>query len=193
MSSPRSEVTRLLESWNQGDPEALPRLIPLVFDDLRSIARGYFAREDADHTLQPTALVHEVYVRLSSDPSVRRIHWEDSGHFFRIAARMMRRLLVDHARYRHAKRRGGEGVKVPLDEEIPLPIRHAPEDVLAVDEALERLQALKPRQSEVVELKFFGGLTIEEIGEVLEIKPTTVKQDWKIARAWLVRELRNEP
>ncbi len=191
MAATDNEVPRLLESWNQGDPEALERLMPLVFDDLRSIARRYLAREDTDHILQPAALVNEVYLRLVGDQRLRGVHWEDSAHFFRFAARMMRRLLVDHARQRYAKKVRGDADNLPLDEEIPLPIPHAPEDILAVDEALERLQELKPRQGQVVELKVFVGLTIKEIGEVLGVKPTTVKKDWAIARAWLLRELQS--
>ncbi len=190
MATTDDEVTRLLEAWNQGDPEALEHLMPLVFEDLRASARRCFAREGADHTLQPTALVNEVYVRLNGKGSLRQIQWEDRRHFFRFAARMMRRLLMDHARQRQAAKRGGDAVKVPLPEEIPLPVRHTPEELLALGEALDRLRELEARQAEVVELRGFVGLKNHEIAKTLGIGLTTVKADWRSARAWLVRELR---
>lgn len=186
MARPNDEVTRLLEAWTRGDPQALEKLMPLVVDDLRSIASKYFEREDPDHTLQPTALVNELFMRLIER---RSVHWKNPSHFFRAAARMMRRLLVDHARHRHAAKRGGNAVKLPFTDEIPFSGHYAPADLIALDEALERLKTMEPRQSEVVELKWFVGLTIEEIAETLGIKPTTVKSDWRIARAWLVHEL----
>lgn len=187
MASHETEVSHLLEAWNQGDPEALETLMPLVVDDLRSIARKYFEREDPGHTIQPTALVNELYLRLVDR---RTVHWESPRHFFGAAAQIMRRLLVDHARHRQAAKRGGGAPKLPVDEDLPVFARHAPEEILALDEALGRLETLEPRQSQVVTLKSFVGLTIPEIAQTLGIGPTAVKSDWRFARAWLERELR---
>lgn len=188
MAIPEDEVTRLLEAWNQGDPQALEKLMPLVFDDLRSIARRYFAREDPDHTLQTTALVNELYLRLAGRDSVR---WKSASHFFGSAANMIRQLLVDHARHRDAAKRGGGDPRIPLPEDFPVPTGLTIEELLALDEALHRLQELNPRQAQVVELKHFSGLTIAEIAEVLGVRLTTVKADWRLAKAWLKRELGN--
>ncbi len=190
MACPREDdVTQLLERWNRGDPQALEELMPLVVDELRSIARAYFRHENRDNTWRPTALVNELYLRLADRRSVQ---WRGSKHFFCIAAELMRQLLVDHARYRQAAKRGGGAVKLPIAEEIPLPRQSEPLDLIALNDAFERLEAVAPRQARVVELKCFIGLTIQEIGETLEVKPTTVKKDWRIARAWLVSELRHE-
>lgn len=189
MASHESEMARLLDAWNEGDEEALERLMPLVIDDLRSIARRYFRREDPGHTLQPTALVNELYLRLAGQKAV---HWKSASHFFGTAAQMMRRLLVDHARRHQTAKRGGDAVKLPLDEDLPYLHRHDPEEILALEDALNRLGALEPRQSQVVSLKFFAGLTNAEIAKTLGVGLTAVKSDLRIARAWLIRELRGE-
>ncbi len=186
MARSKQEVTQLLEAWNLGDPQALEKLMPLVIDEFRSIAGALFNREDGANTLQPTALVNELFLRFVE---CRGVQWKNRKHFFRAAAQIMRRLLVDHARHRHAVKRGGDGVRVPFAEGMPLSLRGDPEDLIALDEALERLEAMEPRQSRVVELKCFVGLTIEEIADNLGIKPTTVKKDWRVARAWLVHQL----
>ncbi len=188
IASPRKSITQLLEEWNRGDPQALEMLIPLVVDELRVIARRYFKRGNRDDTWQPTALVNELYIRLSGR---RTVHWRDSQHFFCVAAQLMRRLIVDRARHRRTAKRGGGVVKLPLDQGIPLPRCDDPADLIALDDALERLKTVAPLQSRVVELKCFAGLTISEIAEALGIKPTTVKKNWRIARAWLVRKLRH--
>ena len=189
MPPAEDDVFQLLQSWNDGEPRALEKLIPLVIDDLRAIARRYFAREDRDHTLQPTALVNEVFLRLRDR---RSVDWHDPSHFFKFAARTMRRLLVDHARNRQAAKRGGEAVKVSLDDEMPFdPLAPDPAVLLALDEALDRLKERHERQCEVVELKFFVGLTILEIARTLDVRPTTVKSDWTAARAWLAYRLRS--
>lgn len=179
------EATVLLEAWSRGDLEALERLMPLVVDELRRIAARHFESEDPGHTLQPTAVVNELYLRFAGR---RTVQWKGRAHFFSVAAQMMRRLLVDHARSRRAGKRGGSAAKVTLDEESAL----SPErdlDLIALDEALSRLEGMDSRQSRIVELKCFAGLTIEEIAEALELGPTTVKQEWKTALLWLRHEL----
>jgi RNA polymerase sigma factor (TIGR02999 family) len=179
------EVTQLLQDWSRGDPAALERLIPLVFDDLRRIAIRCLRGESQGHTLQPTALVNEVYLRLIGQ---RQTHWESRSQFFSFAALLMRRILVDHAKGRQAAKRGGGVAKVPLDEAIDLPETRGV-DLVALDEALSRLAEIDRRQSRIVELRFFMGLSHEEIADVLEISVTTVKREWKLARLWLFREL----
>lgn len=178
-------VTRLLESWNRGDKSALDRLTPLVYRELRRLAAAYIRRERQDHTLQPTALVHEAYMRLVDQT---HIHSANRSHFFAIAANLMRQILVNHAERHKAAKRGG-GNKVPLEDNAA--IAGPPKvDVLALNQALEKLAKLDPRQSRIVELRFFGGLTEEEIAEVLGVSPITVKRDWRTARAMLHNELR---
>jgi RNA polymerase sigma-70 factor, ECF subfamily len=164
------------------------RLMPLVYDHLRKLAAVHFRRERGDHTLQPTALVHEAYVRLVDQRAVR---WQNRAHFIGIAAHLMRRILIDHARSRDALKRGGAYEKVLLDEllEPPAPDGSASIDVLALDEALTRLTEIDPQQGRIVELRFFGGLTVEETATVLEISPATVKRDWRLAKVWLHREM----
>lgn len=184
MSCPRSDVTRLLDAWSGGDPEALDRLMPLVVGDLRQVAAKYLAGEDAAHTLQPTALVNEVYLRLAGR---RTVHWQNRAQFFAVAAEIMRRILVDHARRRKRAKHGHGLLRVPLDESIPLPEDDL--DLIALDAALDRLAAIDPRQSRVVELRYFAGLTIEETAAVLECSPMTVKREWRTARLWLFDEL----
>jgi RNA polymerase sigma factor (TIGR02999 family) len=185
MSTPSPDVTRLLQDWSHGDPLALERLIPLVFEDLRQIAGRMFQRESDGHTLQPTALVNEVYLRLMDQ---RKIRWQNREQFFGVAALMMRRILVDYAKGRQAAKRGSGAPKVPLDETIAVPELRGV-DVVALDDALSRLARIDPRQGRIVEMRFFMGLSHEEIAEVLEISVTTVKREWRTARLWLFREL----
>jgi len=189
VSVPASDVTRLLQDWRQGDEEARERLISQVYDDLRRLARGQLARERSGHTLQPTALVHEAYLRLIDQD---RVQWQNRAHFFALAATMMRRILVSHARKKHAAKRGGDAVPVTLDEALDADRPGPAVDVVALDEALEALADLDRRQARIVELRFFGGLTIRETAEVLDVSPATVKLDWQMARAWLYRELGGE-
>ena len=179
------EVTRLLAALNEGDGEALPALLPLVYDEPHGLATRYLRHERRALTLQPTVLVHEAYLRLVGQ---RAVHWQNRAHFFGIAAQAMRRILVDHARAHRALKRGGRREDVPLDEVMV----SAPEqavDVLLLDEALARLAAVDPRQARLVELRFFGGLTVEETAAVLDMSATTVKREWRVARAWLHREM----
>jgi RNA polymerase sigma factor (TIGR02999 family) len=181
------DVTGLLVAWSHGDADANDRLIEAVYAELRGLARGYLRRERPDHSLAPTALVHEAYLRLVDQ---RRVPWQNRAHFFAIAAHVMRRLLVDHARAHGAAKRGS-GHRVPL---LDLDVAVEPEDfdVIALDAALARLAAFDSRQSRLVELRFFGGLTGDEIAAVLGVAPITVKRDWALAKAWLFRELRGE-
>jgi RNA polymerase sigma factor (TIGR02999 family) len=182
-----SGITQLLIAWSGGHREALDQLVPLVYDDLRRLAAGYMGREPAGHSLQPTALVHEAYVRLVDQ---RRVQWRNRAHFFGVAAGMMRRILVDHARAVRAEKRGGglERVTLAGDE---LMAADGPDevDVLALHESLERLAAFDGQQERIVELRYFGGLTIEETAEVLDISAATVVREWTIAKAWLLANL----
>ena len=179
------EPTRLLSDHTQGDPDSASRLMPMVYDQLRGLAAAYMRRERPDHTLRPTALVHEAYLKLIDNT---RIDWQGKAHFFAMAATQMRRILVDHARAHAAEKRGGDLERVTLAEDIGIGPDDAM-DVLAVDEALERLQRKSPRQSRVAELRVFAGLEIEEIALALDVSGRTVKRDWQVARAWLRREL----
>jgi len=181
------EVTELLLDWRRGDAAALDQLIPMVYDDLRRVAARQLRGERTDHTLQPTALVHEAYGRLVGAD----ITWTDRAHFFAIAARTMRRVLVDHARAHDREKRGGGAVRVTLDENLAVDAGR-PEDVLALDAALEQLAEVDPRKAEVVQLHFFGGLTYDQIAEALGISPATVDRDLRMARAWLFRKLSGE-
>ena len=185
-SEPSKEVTRLLASWSRGDVEAREALIPLVYGELRRLAASYLRRERSDHTLQPTALVHEAYMRLVEQKSVQ---WQNRGHFFAITAQLMRRILVDHARTHLADKRGSGAPKVPLTEAIVMS-QERPSELLALDEGLTRLAALDPQQARVVELRIFGGLTVEETAGVLGISAATVKRNWSMAKAWLSQEIR---
>ena len=182
---PRVEVTQLLHSWRAGDADAPERLMPLVYEELRRQARDYLRRERADHTLQPTALVHEAYLRLIGDSGVS---WQNRAHFHAIAARLMRRILVDHARAHNTGKRGGLAPKFSLDEARALPCESTA-DLLALDGVLEDFARTYPRKSEVVELKFFGGLETKEISEVLQVSEKTVLRDWNFAKLWLCRAL----
>jgi RNA polymerase sigma factor (TIGR02999 family) len=180
------EVTRLLIAWNEGDRAAVERLMPLVYGELRRIAERQFRRERAGHTLQPTAVVHEAYFRLVDQT---RVTWKNRGHFFAIAAQAMRRILIDHARAREADKRGGREERVTLDLGIASPEPADDVDLLALDEALVRLKALDEPQARIVELRFFGGLSIDETAEVMETSPSSIKREFRSARAWLFREL----
>jgi len=180
------EVTRLLLAWNAGDKAALERLMPLVYAELRQLAERHFRKERPGHTLQPTAIVHEAYFRLIDQT---RVTWKNRGHFLAIASQAMRRILIDHARGRGAEKRGGQAERVTLDPAIASPEAAREVDVLALDEALERLKVLDAGQAQVVELRFFGGLTIEEAAEVMAISPSSAKRDFRSAKAWLYREL----
>ncbi|HUO07036.1 MAG TPA: sigma-70 family RNA polymerase sigma factor [Phycisphaerae bacterium] len=188
MAELREDVTVVLEQMRNGDKNAADKLLPLVYDEFRALARHYLAQERANHTLQPTALVHEAYMKLVDQT---RVDWQGRSHFFAVAAQAMRRILVDHARSRQRDKRGGGRARVILDEAVALSPQKD-EDVLALDEALERLAALDPRQAKVVELRFFGGLSVEEVAEALGVSKRTVEGDWTFARAWLSRELRDE-
>jgi len=179
------DVTQILQDWGEGDREAVAKLMPLVYEELRRLARHYLQRERADHTLQATALVHEAYLRLVDEKNVT---WQNRAHFYGIAARLMRRILVDHARVHNAVRRGGLEKKLSLEEAQALPNAGAT-DLVVLDGALQNLAKIYPRKSEVVELKFFGGLEAKEIAEVLHISEKTVLRDWSFAKLWLCREL----
>ena len=182
-----AEVTQLLHQWKAGDVRAFDRLLPLVYDELKRIASRQLGGESAGHTLHTTALVHEAYVRLAGAD----VQWEGSSHFMRIAARAMRRVLVDHARRRKSQKRGSGAVAMGLDTlEGVLPAEARPDDLLDLDEALERLLALEERKGRIVELHYFGGLSYEEVADALEISPATVHRDLRMARAWLFKELK---
>jgi len=186
-SSPSKQaITVLLRAWGEGDEQSLEKLTPLVYAELRRVARRFMARERSGHTLQATALVNEVYVRLVD---VKNVSWQDRAHFFAVCARMMRRILTDFARARHYMKRGGGAPRTSLHEGL-VAGQERSKDLLAVDDALTALAALEPRKSQVVELRFFGGLSLEETSEVLKVSPETVMRDWKFAKAWLARELR---
>lgn len=188
-----ADVTQLLVRWSAGDAGALERLLPLVYGELRRIASNQLRHERPDHTLAPTALVHELYFRLVDQS---RTSWQNRAHFFGLAAQLMRRILVDHARAQQAEKRGGLVTRISLDEmleedgEPSGKDADAAADVLAIDDALERLAALDPDQARIVELRFFGGLTVDETASVLKRSPRTVKREWRLARAWLYRALR---
>jgi RNA polymerase sigma factor (TIGR02999 family) len=175
----------LLLAWGDGDKEALDKLVPLVYDDLRRMARRYMRGQRDGHTLQTTALVNEAYVRLIDSS---RVKWHDRTHFFAISARLMRRVLIDFARAKNSLKRGGEQIQITLAEEIEAPMEKET-DLVALDEALRILAKLSLRQSQIVELRYFGGLSEEEIAETLKISTRTVRRDWNVARAWLYREL----
>jgi len=183
-SSPK-EITQLLLAWSHGEQAALDQLIPLVHDELHRMAKRYMRRERPGQTMQTTALVDEAYLRLVDSS---RVHWQSRAHFFAIAAQLMRRILVDFARRRHNLKRGGRAEQVSLDEALVVsPERGA--DIVALDDALKALASLDARQSQVVELRFFGGLSINETAEVLKVSEGTVRRDWSLAKAWLHREL----
>jgi RNA polymerase sigma factor (TIGR02999 family) len=189
-SSPSpQEVTQLLVDWGNGNQAALDQLIPLVYTELRQLARHYMRRERLGHTIQTTALIHEAYLRLVDQNQVR---WENRAHFLGIAARLMRQILIEHARRRTRAKRGGGVGTISLDEAAIVSQARATE-LLTLDDALERLAAIDPRKSRVVELRFFGGLSTKEAAEVLNVAPNTVLRDWRMAKAWLHREISHEP
>jgi RNA polymerase sigma-70 factor, ECF subfamily len=185
MTQSPQQTTQLLVAWGRGDQAARDELMPLVYEELRRLAHHYMKQERPDHTLQTSALVHEAYVRLVGQ---KEIHWQNRAHFFGIAARLMRQILVDYARKRRYAKRGGDERRVSLDEANILSKERAA-DVVALDEALKSLAEIDPRQSQIVELRFFGGLSIEETAEVLGVSPGTVMADWTIAKAWLHRAI----
>jgi len=185
---PAEEVTALLQAWSGGDQAAFDKLAPVVYNELRRLARHYMARERRDHTLQPTALVHEAYMRLAD---FQRLHWKNRVHFFAISSQVMRRVLVDSARSRERHKRGGNPRRLSLDDCANLGQQHDA-DLIALDDVLTTLAASDARKCRVVEMKFFGGLRTEEIAESLQVSPDTVLRDWKLAKLWLLRELSRE-
>jgi len=190
MPNPQSsqDVTKLLQAWQQGDADALERLLPLVYDELRRVARAHLRRERPGHTLQATALVHEAYLRLVGGGGTTP---RNRTHLFAMAARLMRQILVDHARRKDARKRGGAATVIALQESVPAP-EIAVVDVLALDEALTELSALDPRLCQVVELKFFAGLNIDETAEALHVSAATVERDWTVSKAWLHQRLSSD-
>jgi RNA polymerase sigma factor (TIGR02999 family) len=182
------EVTQLLIDWSRGDQAALDSLMPLVYEELRRLAHRYMRRERVGHTLQTTALINEAYLRLIEQ---QHVQWQSRAHFFAIAAELMRRILVDYARTRTRAKRGGGALRVSLNEGA-VSSQERGAELIALDDALQRLAVIDPRKSRVVELRFFGGLSIEETAEVLNVTPMTVVRDWKTAKAWLHREISHE-
>jgi len=185
MSASPREITQLLLRWREGDGRALDQLMPHVYQELRRIARHYMATERRDHTLQSTALINEAYLRLIE---YKEVEWNDRTHFFAVASQAMRRVLVDHARARLRSKRGGGAPKASL-EQVAVAVDTPRLDLIALDRALTALAEIDPRKSRVVELRYFGGLTVEETAEVLEVAPLTVMRDWRAAKAWLLRTL----
>jgi RNA polymerase sigma-70 factor, ECF subfamily len=184
-STPAHEVTSLLQAWSAGDEEALRKLMPLVYRELHRAARHYMIGERSGHTLQATALINEVYMRLVD---VSRIDWQNRAHFFAICAQLMRRILTDFARSRHYQKRGGAAPHIPFDEAL-LVTSQPDADLVALDVALKKFALIDQRKSRVVELRFFGGLGVKETAEVLKVSSETVMRDWRMARVWLLREL----
>lgn len=186
MNPPPEEMTRLLLDWSKGDQAALDKLLPLVNAELRQLARRYMRRESPGHTLQTSALVNEAYLKMAG----QQVSWQGRAHFFGIAARLMRQILVDHARLRDNAKHGGDWQRVSLDGADAGQEQSA--DILALDDALQTLAQMSPQQSRIIELRFFGGLTIEETAEVLSVSHATVEREWRVARAWLWRELQKK-
>jgi len=189
VSGTAPDITDLLLRWSDGDQHALEELTPVVYDDLRRLARAILSRERPDHTLSATALVHEAYLKLVDQ---RRVRWQNRVHFFGAAAHIMRRVLVDHARARITQKRGGLSTKLAISDSLAL-VDVLSEDLLDLDGALDRLAATDPRKARVVEMKFFAGMTNEETGEALQVSDATVERDWTMARAWLIRTLAGKP
>jgi RNA polymerase sigma factor (TIGR02999 family) len=188
MTAPSEEVTQLLIAWSNGSQDALDKLMPLVYAELRQMARRYMSRQAPGHTLQTTALIHEAFLKLV-DQSEK--HFQNRAHFFGVAAQAMRHILVDYARSRHYAKRGGGALTVPLDEAAVVSGERAAE-LVALDDALEALAKVDPRKSRVVEMRYFGGLSVEETAEVLKVSVDTVMRDWRLAKTWLLRELTGE-
>ena len=182
------QVTELLLDWSNGNQRALDELMPLVDRELQRLAHHYMRREKPGHTLQTTALVNEVYLKLVDQ---KRVHWKNRAHFFALSSQLMRRILVDHARKRKYAKRGGDARRISFDEALPVS-RERGADLVALDDALDRLSAIDARKSKVVEMRFFGGLSVEETAEALKVSPLTVKRDWKMARAWLYNTISND-
>jgi RNA polymerase sigma factor (TIGR02999 family) len=182
------ELTELLRSWTGGDQSALPKIIELVYPELRNIARRCLNRERDDHSMQATSLVHEMYIRLVD---IHRVQWQDRAHFFAVGARLMRRILVDHARARAYAKRGGGRARVNFDDSLMV-VREMNPSILQVDKALNRLAEFDERKARVVEMRYFGGLTADEIASVLAVSPQSVHRDWSLAKAWLAREMRSQ-
>jgi RNA polymerase sigma-70 factor, ECF subfamily len=185
--SSQSDITELLIDWNNGDASALERLLPLVEKELHRLAHSYMRRENPDHTLQTTALINETYLRLVDQ---RRVRWQNRAHFFGIAAQIMRRILLNYARDQKRLKRGGRAIHVSLSHAMIMPAEKDRE-LIALNDALTRLEALDQRKSKVVELRYFGGLSVEEVAEVLKVSSITVMRDWQFAKAWLAREMQN--
>lgn len=185
-SEPAGEITAMLIELTEGNQDVVDRILPFIYDELRRLAGSYLRRERPDHTLQPTALVHEAYMKLIDQ---KKVQWQNRAHFFGIAAQVMRRLLMDHARKHLANKRGGDAEILPLEEEILVVSHDRSAELLALDDALERLSELDPPKARVVELRYFGGLSIEETAEVLGVSVPTVNRHWKMAKAWLYSEL----
>lgn len=185
MSIPDGQVTLLLKAMNQGDKSAADQLLPLVYAELHRLAAGYMRRERRDHTLQPTALINQAYLRIAQQD---HMEWQNHAHFIGFAANVMRRVLVDHAREHHAAMRGGKRVRVDLDEGIAVS-KEPSTEILILEQALTRLEKLNPRQAKVVEMRYFGGMSVEEVASVLGIAPRSVKRDWALARLWLFEEI----
>lgn len=191
MTANSAEITQLLKAWGQGDSAALDRLTPVVYDELHRLARNYMRKEHPRHTLQATALVNEAFLRLVD---AREVDWQDRAHFFAVSARTMRRVLVDAARTKASLKRGGRVQRVEHSSAVnldgfPAADSNIASQLCALDDALEMLARIDPRRAQVIELRYFGGLTVEETGQVLKISPQSVMRDWKVARAWLAREL----
>ena len=184
-----NEISRLLQAWRRGNRKALDDLLPLVYDELHRQARRFLRRERQNHTLQPTALIHETYLKLVEQS---RVSWQNREHFFAISANLMRRILVNYANARRRKKRGGAAELLDLDESILVFTKKTEVDLLSLDEALTRLGKMDKKQEQIVELRYFSGLTIEETAEVLGVSPATIKRDWRMTKAWLHRELSGE-
>lgn len=182
------DVTKLLDAWSEGDGEALQELMPLVYDELHRMAKRYMNSQPSGHTLQTTALIHEAYLKLADN---REKQWQNRAHFFAVAASAMRHILVDHARVRQSEKRGGGAQKISLEDAPMVSIERASE-IVALDDALKNLEKEDERKGRVVELRYFGGLSVEETSEVLKISPETVTRDWRFAKTWLLRELSNQ-
>jgi RNA polymerase sigma-70 factor, ECF subfamily len=190
METSTSEVTRLLRDCGLGNREALDKLLPLVYNELRRLAHTYLSHERHDHTLQTTALVHEAYLKLIDQ---RSVNWQNRAQFFAISAQAMRRILLDNARRHTAAKRGGGGQKVSLDEIASISVDAANESLITLDRALQKLESIDAEQCRIVELRYFGGLTIDETAEVLKTSPSTVQREWTIARAWLYNAIKGSP
>jgi RNA polymerase sigma factor (TIGR02999 family) len=189
MEPPAIQITQLLQSWSHGDEAAIDKLMPLVYDELHRMARRYMSNEKPDHTLQTTALVNEAYLRLVDASGA---NWQNRSHFFAVSAQVMRRILVDWARSRHAAKRGNDVPALELDEALAVPIKTGT-DIVAVDDALKALTLFDSRKSQIVELRFFGGLSGKETAAVLKVSEETVHRDWRLAKSWLRRELGRDP